>query len=479
MGLDGMTSTNSLSSENASGTTTGNGTQTLPDVWLILAEGVSLAIIMATSLIANIIAIATILRLRVLRSIPHHLLVLNLSVADLGITLTSMPFALYSIFDGGELLLTNPMLCKMNGFFAVLFTFTNFPTVLCIAFDRFLIVVYSGRFPPNRFRIVVMVTVSWCSALAFALLPSAGVLSEFAYSPDTWHCSPRWDHDIFRNACVVFIFGLAVPMVAVCYAAIVYFIWTKQKLLRSYSMRESAPPPPPLHRKGRRRPSRGLKTTSFTPGNASPLTTSSSRLDLPRLPEMQGSDLPNGYDSPAEQRRGCLPRGTSPSEKYRHSSNDSANGEYYGKRHPYEPDVQCEVDGSLSGSCSGIPRKVSATSWEDCDAATGEQDYKTREVRQFQLSADKRVALMGALLVLTTLVCWTPYLLVHSDYIRVKQGHWFAVFTMLLGYTNTFLDPLIYTFINKRARKECRRYWRSLSPFSRSSWIGEQAVHKK
>lgn len=80
--------------------------------------------------------------------------------------------------------------------------------------------------------------------------------------------------------------------------------------------------------------------------------------------------------------------------------------------------------------------------------------------------------LPGALLVLTTLICWMPYLLVHSNYIRVSEGHWFGVFTMLLGYTNAIWDPLIYTFINKRARKECKKYFGYIAPFSRRSMNG-------
>ena len=63
---------------------------------------------------------------------------------------------------------------------------------------------------------------------------------------------------------------------------------------------------------------------------------------------------------------------------------------------------------------------------------------------------------LGACLVFTALICWTPYLLYHSSYIRVPEGHWFGVFTMWLVYCNALIDPLVYAFLNRRVRAEIK-----------------------
>ncbi|XP_041453545.1 D(2) dopamine receptor A-like [Lytechinus variegatus] len=454
--------------------------------WLLLCESISLGVIIITSLVANMVAIGTIMRLRSLRNVPHHLLVLNLSIADLGITLTSMPFALYSIFDGGVLLRSNAILCKVNGFFATMFTLANFPTVLAIAIDRFLIVVYSSRFPPNTFRIFLMITISWCSAFIMAFMPSVHVLSKYSYSPNTWHCSPRWGHNIFRIACAILIFGLAIPMVAVCYAAIVYFIWNKQQLLRSYSKREQQV------FKDRRRKSRDQKpsvprcykstVTSFQP---SPSPASCDEVgELCSLEQQSGCQPDDLQDAQMKynQENKTIPYLT---KLQNPTCEEDFKEEALNTEAPLEPRNIDKLDKrsfrsvavvAESAKTSAIVNKsltqftaLSEPSGEESDVVGQDRDRKKQhEARQRQFSADKRVAVMGALLVLTTLICWMPYLLVHSNYIRVNEGHWFGVFTMLLGYTNAIWDPLIYTFINKQARKECKKYFRFIATSSRS-----------
>ncbi|XP_071503900.1 rhodopsin-like [Diadema antillarum] len=78
--------------------------------------------------------------------------------------------------------------------------------------------------------------------------------------------------------------------------------------------------------------------------------------------------------------------------------------------------------------------------------------WRTRRRRHLQ--AHSRVARVGAVLVFINILCWTPYLLFHSNFIRVSKGHWFGVFTMWLAYCNTVLDPLVYSCMNRRVRVE-------------------------
>ncbi|XP_072178169.1 5-hydroxytryptamine receptor 1A-like [Diadema setosum] len=82
--------------------------------------------------------------------------------------------------------------------------------------------------------------------------------------------------------------------------------------------------------------------------------------------------------------------------------------------------------------------------------------------RRRHLQAHSRVARVGAILVFINILCWTPYLLFHSNFIRVSEGHWFGVFTMWLAYCNTVLDPLVYSCMNRRVRVELWKLARRL-----------------
>ena len=64
------------------------------------------------------------------------------------------------------------------------------------------------------------------------------------------------------------------------------------------------------------------------------------------------------------------------------------------------------------------------------------------------------VAIIGVLLVSTTVICWTPYNMSHSTCLfETNFHHTVECMTMWLAYSNALLDPLIYTFMDRRARK--------------------------
>eukprot|EP00057_Strongylocentrotus_purpuratus_P020627 XP_011675101.1 PREDICTED: melatonin receptor type 1A-like [Strongylocentrotus purpuratus] len=202
---------------------------------------------MLGAILFNILVITTILRVRSLRQNHHNMLVLNLSVADLGVALTSMTFSLVSVFDSGHFLTTHDGVCKMNGFFSIMFSFTNFAVILSIATDRLLIVVLSRRFPPNRRRIYVMVVASWLVGIGIASIAAAGFLIDYEYDESTKHCTRLWESDIFRISCSAFYLGLTIPGLIAMYVIIAYFI--RKKGLSLQRIGDACDPSPPSNRK--------------------------------------------------------------------------------------------------------------------------------------------------------------------------------------------------------------------------------------
>eukprot|EP00057_Strongylocentrotus_purpuratus_P019439 XP_011673913.1 PREDICTED: octopamine receptor beta-2R-like [Strongylocentrotus purpuratus] len=342
---------------------------------------------MLGAILFNILVITTILRVRSLRQNYHNMLVLNLSFADLGVALTSMTFSLVSVFDSGHFLTTHDGVCKANGFFSTMFSYTNFPVILSIATDRFLIVVLSKRFPPNRRRVFVMIVVCWLVGIIIASIASAGLVIDYEYDQSTKHCTRIWGIDMFRIISSVLYLGVTIPGLIAIYVIIAYFIRKEGLSLQRHQLSSSMST---------------LRSLSNVP-NRSVMDSgeeSETRITLPQ---------------PAPMRR----------------LSDSA-----------------EDDGNISVS-------TEAHSVRNVNATATDRKIKMKRRRQRHV-AHKRVILVGALLVFTTIICWTPYLMYHSNYIRVSEGegHWFGVLTMWLGYCNALFDPLIYAFLNRRVRAE-------------------------
>ena len=68
---------------------------------------------MVAGILANIVAMATILRTWTPHN-HHNILIFNLSLVDLGIMLFSMTFSVGSFFDNGAALRENPALCRVR-----------------------------------------------------------------------------------------------------------------------------------------------------------------------------------------------------------------------------------------------------------------------------------------------------------------------------------------------------------------------------
>ncbi|XP_030840778.1 5-hydroxytryptamine receptor 7-like [Strongylocentrotus purpuratus] len=378
-----------------------------PSSAVAIIEGITMVLIFVGALFANLMAMTTILTDKVLRKNFHNLLILNLIIVDLGVTITSMSFSIWSIYDDGYLLLHSDILCSINGFGAVLFTFANFTTILAISLDRYLTIVWSTRFPPTKCRAIGFIIFCWFLPILNVLPPAFEFLSDFNYHPDTHHCSPKWEDCLYFIIWFTFIFGVTVPIMAFSYIAVIWTIRRQELQLRSHA----------AFKKGKN--SNSKQTSDGGVINVSMDIVSNDQ------PEGSSADWPK-------------------------SSDDIGTTDY---------DVTED-----EGASGGVGIK---------DHVIAKPQRKKKKRQQLlskldKLSADKRVALTGILLVMTTIVCWTPYFIIHSCFIPINPSHWLGVVSMWLGYSNSLLDPLVYSFMNRRVRARYRALigyridWKSL-----------------
>ncbi|XP_071508521.1 5-hydroxytryptamine receptor-like [Diadema antillarum] len=368
-----------------------NGTQDATSPAIVAVEASSLIIFMVGAALANSVAICITLRTRSLRSHAHNLLILNLNVADLGISLFTMPFSLASVFDRGCFLRSRGAACKANGFLTLLFTIVVPMSILAICVERFLAVVLSQRFPPSKRRVFVFIAFSWSSSLLLGLMPLTGATSMYRYHPSTFHCSPSWSDPLF-NAFGMFTLVALTPGLILFYIAIVFY-------LRKVGLR--------------------LKRT--------------------RRAAVNGDDRPTGLSNSAIQRQSNVPAEA----------------------------VESDANGPSSISREHTTGAYSMASKKANDDESTTKRKKGKVSRQHSFSAqikqwkvETRVAAVGAVLVMALIFCWMPYMLVHLNFIPVGEGHWFGVTTMWLAFANSLLDPMIYTFMDRRARAQLKKYAR-------------------
>eukprot|EP00057_Strongylocentrotus_purpuratus_P014599 XP_011669073.1 PREDICTED: probable G-protein coupled receptor 101 [Strongylocentrotus purpuratus] len=197
-------------------------------------EGITIAVIFLGALVANLIAMVTILRDKVLRKNLHNWLILNLIINDLSFTIMNIPFVIISVFDHGYFLLHNKAVCFIHG--NVIFAYGVFASVFAISVDRYLTVVWSARFPPSKSRTIVFIVFCWVAAIGSSLPPLVGDVSAIRYKKHSHNCSPEFREDCFYGITLnVIIFLGIVPTMVLCYVSVFLKVWRQQRLLRSYA----------------------------------------------------------------------------------------------------------------------------------------------------------------------------------------------------------------------------------------------------
>eukprot|EP00057_Strongylocentrotus_purpuratus_P005300 XP_003730639.1 PREDICTED: D(2) dopamine receptor-like [Strongylocentrotus purpuratus] len=292
---------------------------------------------------------------------------------------------------------------KIHG--SAFFAFGNFATISAISVDRYLAVVWSARFPPSKSRTIFFIVFCWLAAIGSSFPSLFGVVSAIRYQHISHSCSPEWQENCFYYVILnAIIFVVIVPAMVFCYVGVFLSVWRQQRLLRSYA-------------------------------NAKPSIMS----NVCSVEDNDDDDHDHGQD------------------RVTHADNDMPM------------DV---IDQSNEGpTCSNLTpepmdySQSSNTEEPDAELAAGENEgnktiqqgnvmkgieKKDHRSMQKKLNLEKRVALTGTLLVLTTLVCWLPYCIVNSCLLSINIPHWMGVVTVWLAYSNSLFDPLIYTFMNRR-----------------------------
>eukprot|EP00057_Strongylocentrotus_purpuratus_P007086 XP_011661560.1 PREDICTED: tyramine receptor 1 isoform X1 [Strongylocentrotus purpuratus] len=473
-----------------------------------ITEAATLIVIMIASFFANILAMTQILTSKKLRKIHHNLLIVNLNVIDLGITVFSMTFSVAAIFDDGYLLKKNPIVCTINGFCAITCSVGNFTNVMCIAVDRYISIVWSTRFPASRRRVYFMIAFVWVVSITITLPPTFGFISYFVYTDKTHHCSPSWQDYSYYIIWFTVIFGVTVPVMIISYACIIYHIRQSDRQLRVYDgMKTSANISKQLSG------SKGSGSLQSSQNLGSNTCRDSHRCRLPHpavnaQPAHLGKHNSDGA-SEASLNRGFQgdgldlhkivmdenEAGITDLHKIVIDENEAGITDLHeivldeneaGRMAPRLFVIsgrRCSLSTTQSLPIFGPSKKESDSKTQDashsnsqretcsthsrsravsCPVENGEHarghkdsdhrvhlDNALNKLSARKLSVDKRVAVTGAMLILTTIFCWAPYCIVHFPNFP-EVSHSVAAATMWIAYANSMMDPLVYVFMNRK-----------------------------
>ncbi|XP_041478406.1 D(2) dopamine receptor B-like [Lytechinus variegatus] len=407
-------------------------------------ETTTLVVIMVASFFANILAMTQILTSQKTKH-HHSLLIANLNIIDLGVVLFSMSFSVVAVIDGGTLLSTNATVCTINGFFATTCTIGNFINVMCIAVDRYLSIVWPARFPPTRRRMYLTIIFVWLACISIGLPPAVGVLTTYEYNERTHHCSPKWGVEscVYYTIWATVIFVITVPVMIICYVCIIYHILKSDRKLRSFDATRRATVVNDESKK---------LSASHAHGKY--------RVNVNQRPNCYECSFPS---TPIELTKGDNYRGKPDDLPITAVENAGFQGDEptHHVNMKDEPLVNTMTSGSytISGQIdehTGVIQQLSDSNQpKNCPSSdSGENKSSSNKLsgKKRRLSREKRVALVGAMLVLTTILCWTPYSVTHFCAFEISVSHPFAVMTMWVAYLNSLLDPLIYVFMNRKER---------------------------
>ncbi|KAJ8040786.1 5-hydroxytryptamine receptor 1A [Holothuria leucospilota] len=283
----------------------------------------------------------------------------------------------------------------------------NFSGVTLIAINRCIGIVYSHVIQLKRRHALIMIAFSWVYSFSIAIPTTYdGFSANATYNSGTHHCSPYWKgSNVYNTVCLVLLYGVTAPVMIVSYTLIIREIRKREAQVKKYSGCGSE---------------NRVKTIELSSRNGELATKSN---DLVSFSSYHLGEQDHNNVTISTISTGNLEKETASTRIVMTHRGIVFKG----------PDVHGKLP-----SHGKIANRSSAG----------------------RLGADKRVALAGGLLVLTSTLCWAPYYMVHA--IVGSSMHGLDVFSMWLGYSNSALDPFIYYLLSQRIRTALKEIWGKL-----------------
>lgn len=315
-------------------------------------------------------------------------------------------------------------------------------TLCCICLDRYIAVTR-----PTRYKVIVTIkrskfalVVVWCEGLLHASFPLLG-WSKYVYHKETLHCSPKWT----RN-CSIYVYlaviGFGLPIVSMVFTYIRIVSVMRKHTRKVLTVRQ-----------------RGLdgekKVSTSELISLTPRQSMDRNSSVPAKQELQ-EKLPSSSQNPSR------------SEGVEAVSNSIMK--------------ICSIE---SCSCGPTDEKVEKCVTA-CKLTPGNAIINSRSPRQrFQclslrniliryfpkkqcgqnmqpLTKEWKVAKTGVILLVSFIVLWLPYMVVHTCSARFKAPQVVFRLSMWLVFMNGVVNPVAYAFGNSRVKMKFQKWFSTI-----------------
>ena len=195
-------------------------------------------IIMFGSFVGNVLVICVVILNRQMRTVTNYLIV-NMAVADLLITIVSMPVTAKVLVTGRSINWSNgvvyDILCKIIPFSQTLSIASSVLSLTVIAVDRFLAVMYPLKRCMTFQKTYVAMALVWLVGIAVnspTLYAQKIVFLEYSQS---WTCTEKWEPAFTEGAykgftIVLFVIFYLVPLLtmSILYSFVIYKLWVRK-----------------------------------------------------------------------------------------------------------------------------------------------------------------------------------------------------------------------------------------------------------
>ncbi|XP_076472261.1 histamine H1 receptor-like [Babylonia areolata] len=431
----------------------------IPEVEKII-EATVLGLISLVSGLSNLSLWVVILGTRSLRQQSAMLLLLCLSLADLLVSFFSMPITVGTIASGRWVL--GEGMCTVTAFLNMVTLVSSVMSLGLISINRYVKICRPHHY--NRLytlpRMLLMSFGVWCLSAALSSPPLLG-WCRYDYLPRQSFCFSDWPSSIsYTFFMIVVCFGGPLSMMTFCNVRILQTYRQSQKKLQQLQQQSHSSSWQPSSssaaegsagnkRPMRRRPQDVSVQVVVTPADKE--TTSSS---------VDGENVSSNSAQPPLLLDVGVGGGSEPV-----GDDDHAVSELTTMTGQADSSSFC----SASQSEETDPADLKIGPWSDSALASSSmattssmmQDRQQQKKKEKRRAEEFQLALMLMVVVVVFLVCWFPFCI--TMFLSVFAPNALPrppdMFTLLLGYSNSCVNPIVYGVSNKRVKQGYKSFW--------------------
>ncbi|CAH1232143.1 DRD2 [Branchiostoma lanceolatum] len=394
-----------------------------------------LAVVFFFAFCGNLLVWVSVLWKPSLRKETANYLILSLSAADMTVAAFNLPYTVSAVARGGWVL--GDGVCTFLGFTNMITFVASVMNLAAIGINRFCIIVHYSKYPTyfDRRGTALTITGVWVLSILLAAPPLIG-WAEYSYLPGQSICFCNWPSSVsYTFFMVAMCFGGPSSSMAFCYTRIIMAVRESRRRVRQGNEQASrqATPVRPV-RSVFLRPQASGSTNKNTQGRFKSLTSIKSQSEdgtvhLTEKPKPSSNLL-------------TVPRTPRPVSKHqiKHAfqTNNTADN----------ITTICN-DGSSSTSHGNPPYSAQAAE-SSTSILRRHQEAKKRKDREDDIKLTKSFVVV----IVVFTICWLPFCVTMfwSVFSPTPVPRLVDMATLMLGYSNSCWNPIIYGVMNNKFR---------------------------